>query len=236
MAEFSGFTVILLLLLEAVLIVLTILVIVLARREASARVELLDKMLAAVGVLTREEYFTMTVEALQEAKKSVEGIVTGSRPGDPDSGAIDRILRAIEQAASSGVTVRYLLPLRGERLHMGQRYEASGAIVRHHRGLLASDARYMIVDGRTVILGFPERPGKEEPTRRGQRVYSETTARLFRDSFDAKWSSGDAVEHKEYLRMVVEDIVRSNSGVSAPWISEDLQVPLVEVEEVLREE
>jgi hypothetical protein len=131
----------------------------------------------------------MTVETLLEAKESVEGVVTGSIREEPDSGVIDRILRAIEHAVSCGLTVRHLLPHGADRLHMGHRYETCGAQVKYHPGLLIGDARYMIVDERVVVLGFPERPGEEEPTRRGQRVYSEATAMLFRNSFEVKWSS-----------------------------------------------
>jgi hypothetical protein len=234
LTDFVGITAIALLTLEAVLVVLTIFVIFLAKREASARLDLVDKLMAAVRILTREEYFAMTVEALQEAKESVEGVVTGSRPGEADSTVVDRILRAIEQAVARGVSVRYLLPLGAERLHMGHRYEASGAKVRYHPGLLVGDARYMIVDNRAVVLGFPERPGEEEPTRRGQRVYSEATARLFREGFEAKWSSSEAIDHRAYLQTVVGDVVRSNPGISAERIGQDLEVPVEDVERALK--
>lgn len=188
--------------------------------------ELLDKLIAAARVFSREEYFAMTIEAIQEAKKSIWGVVTGSRPRASDLRAVERILQAIKYASKRGVDVKYLLPIGREKLYMGYRYTSAGAMIKYCPGLLVSDARYMIVDNKLVVLGFPERHGEREPTRRGQRIYSEAIASLFAKEFESCWSSATTMTFNDYLESVITEILRSNPEASIERISEDLKLPI----------
>lgn len=222
-----------LLVVESVLIALTVVLIVLSRMEADRRIDLVEKLVSTAEMLSRKEYFLTTVEAIQAADGTVEGMVTGSRPDPYDAAPIERVLEAIRRATGRGVTVRYVLPVGQERLHMGHRYEDAGADVRFHPGLLAGDARFMVVDGDVVVIGFPDSPGEGQPTRRGQRVYSEKVARLFLDDLEAKWDAPETMTLDRYLGRVVEEVVASHPGMSAARIADDLDVPLGRVEACL---
>lgn len=230
----GGTLVLTLLVAESVLIVLTLVLIYLSRRETRSRVELLDQLVATAEVLTRREYFATTIRALQDADRSVEGMVTGSPPGD-HAAPVDRILDTIEQAVDRGVRVRYLLPIGRERLQMGHRYAEAGAEIRYHPGLLAGDARFMVVDDRDVVIGFPEDPGEASPTRRGQRVHSEKVAQLFLEDFEETWDAPDTMTLDTYLRRVVSEVVGGHPQTSAERIAEDLSVPLGRVRDCLDE-
>lgn len=231
-ADGAGTLILALLVAESVLIVLTLVLIALSRRETRSRVELLDQLVVTAEVLSRREYFATTIHAIQDADRSVEGMVTGSPPED-HAAPVDRILDTIEQAVDRGVTVRYLLPIGRERLQMGHRYTEAGAEIRYHPGLLAGDARFMVVDDETVVLGFPDRPGGEAPTRRGQRVHSEKVGRLFLEDFEDKWDAPDTMTLDDYLRHVVSDVAASHPKASAQRIAADLQVPRGQVETCL---
>lgn len=233
MALDFGPLVLALLVLESLLLVATVVLIVLSSREARQRVDLVDKLVDTADVLSRKEYFATSVAAIQDADDRIEGMVTGSPPTGQAAQSIDRILDAIRHATDRGVTVRYILPLGQERLQMAHRYEQAGAEIRFHPGLLASDARFMVVDGDTVVIGFPEAPGERQPTRRGQRVYSEKVATLFLDDLDAKWHAEETMTYDAYLARVVQDVVRSHPETSPRRIAQDLHVPESQVETAL---
>lgn len=230
----GGALVVALLVAESVLIALTIVLIVLSRREARQRVDLLDQLVTTAEVLTRREYFTTSVEALQGAETTVEGMITGAPPDD-HAAPVDRILETVRRAADRGVRVRYLLPTGRERLEMGHRYHEAGAEIRYHPGLLAGDARFMVVDDRIVVIGFPEHPGDEEPTRRGQRIYSEKVARLFAEDFEEKWTAEETMTLDRYLHRVVSDIVGSHPRTSSRRIADELDLPRERVQACLDE-
>lgn len=225
--------VVLLLVLESALLALTVVLIVLSRREASSRVELLDKLVATAEALSRREYFVASTEGIESAKRAIAGMITGSRPRPDDAPVIDRILRAVRHAADQGVQVRYLLPMGRDRLQMGHRYKEAGAEVRYHPGLLAGDARFMVVDGKDVVLGFPEEGGEDRPTRSGQRIHSEKVGRLFLEDFEEHWEADGTRTFEDYLRTVVGDLLSADPNASPARIAEDLGVPKAPVQQAL---
>jgi hypothetical protein len=112
-------------------------------------------------------------------------------------------------------------------------YASAGAEVRFNPGVLVSDARYMLVDDKSVVVGVPERKGKNEPTKKGYVIPSETVAALFRADFETKWSSPETMTYEAYLSEVVTKARSSNPGISTELIAANLRLDRKEVEGVL---
>lgn len=51
------------------------------------------------------------------------------------------------------------------------------------KGLVVYDLRYMVVDDSIVLFGLPEKFGREQPTRRGFTIMSESLATMLRERF-----------------------------------------------------
>ncbi len=219
---------------ELFLLVVTITLLVLNRRELHGRDRLLERLSAATDVVSRQEYFVTILQSIQTASKSLSGVVTGSAPPREESEVIRQVTGAIEQAVSRGVRVRYLLPRAPDRLQMAQRYVKAGAEVRFNPEVLVIDARYMIVDGQSVVIGVPERKGRDEPTRRGYIVPSESVASMFLQEFEKRWASKDAVPCQQYLSEVVSKARQSNPTISAELIATQLRIEIEDVEGILR--
>ncbi len=219
---------------ELFLLAVTITLLTLNRREQHGRDRLLRRLSAATDVVSRQEYFVTTLQSIQTARKSLSGVVTGSAPPTEESEVIHQVTSAIEQSVSRGVSVRYLLPRAPDRLQMAQRYVKTGAEVRFNPEVLVSDARYMIVDGQSVVIGVPERKGKDEPTRKGYIVPSESVASMFLQEFEKRWTSKDAVQCQEYLSEVVAKARQSNPTISAELIATHLKIEKGDVEGILR--
>src|SRR5207249_536747 len=145
---------------------------------------MIDHFSSVADVITRQEYFVAVVDAIQRGERILCGSVSGSPPTHEEGEVIQQILDAIVDAARRGVKMRYLLPLAPDRLQMGKRYKLSGAEVKFHPSLLISDMRYMLVDDRLVLVGVPERKGRNEPTRKGFTIPSESVTHLFKTQFD----------------------------------------------------
>src|SRR5438445_11512409 len=128
--------------------------------------------------------------------------------------------------------MRYLLPLAPDRLQMGKRYKLSGAEVKFHTSLLISDMRYMLVDDRLVLVGVPERKGRNEPTRKGFTIPSESVAHLFKTQFEAEWSSKEAKGYQEYIGQLVTQSRVSNPSVSVALMAGDVGEEREDVEAV----
>ena len=224
----------LLLAVELVLLVATLSLLVLNRREMRARELLMRHFTSVSDVITRQEYFVAVVDAIQRAEKSLSGSVTGSPPSSEEGEVITQILNAIAEASKSGVTTRYLLPLAPDRLRMAKLYTASGAKVKLNPSVLISDARYTCIDGRVVLIGVPERSGKNEPTRKGYTITSESVARLFSNEFEGQWGNPSSKSYHDYLKELVGLARGSNSSASPELMAVNLGVETEDVEEALR--
>lgn len=218
-----------LLVLELVLLVFTFIVVVLIMREARGRGALLKQMVQTATTVSRQEYFTTVVEGIQSAERNVWGIVTGSRADGQEYDTVDRIIEQVHTASSRGVDVRYLIPVSPDRLHMASRYEEAGAKVRFHPALIVNDLRYMIVDGKHVVLGLPRRKGQDEPTRKGYKIPSEGMQQLFRENFEKFWDSPDTLGYLGYLSKIVEDTRKAKPGVSDELLAEQLHVDIEDI-------
>jgi hypothetical protein len=95
---------------------------------------------------------------------------------------------------------------------MGSLYTTAGAEIRYHRRLIVNDLRYMVVDGKLVVIGLPEKSGEREPTRQGYAIPSEGMANLFRDHFERFWKSPEALPYDVYLKDLVSEITKTNVG------------------------
>jgi len=231
----SDLVTIALLAIEPFLLAATLLLLILNRREQKGRDRLLERLSAATDVVSRQEYFVAVLGSLQSAKESVSGSVTGSPPTTEEGEILHQVTEAISAASSRGVRVRYLLPLAPDRLHVAQLYTAAGAEVKLNPGVLVTDARYMIVDGRSVVVGVPERKGRDEPTRKGYVVPSETVAGLFKGDFDSKWASSETKTFKTYLSELVTSARASNPSISSELIASNLKIDRKAVDSVLAE-
>ena len=213
-----------LLIVELFLLVATVSLLVLNRKEQKAREKMIDHFSSVADVITRQEYFVAVVDAIQRAERSLCGSVSGSPPTHEEGEVIQQILDTIADAARRGVKMRYLLPLAPDRLQMGKRYKLSGAEVEFHPSLLISDMRYMLVDDRLVLVGVPERKGRNEPTRKGFTIPSESVAHLFKTQFEVEWASKEAKGYQEYLGQLVAQARVSNPSVSVELVARNLGV------------
>lgn len=230
----SGTVQLLLLGVELVLLVGTLSLLVLNRREMRAREQLMRHFTSVADVITRQEYFVAAIDTIQRAQKTLMGSVTGSPPPREEGEIVRQILNSVAEASKRGVAVRYLLPLAPDRLGMGRMYAKSGAEVRFNPLVLISDARYTCVDGRVVLIGIPERSGRNEPTRKGYTITSESVSLLFTKDFEERWSAADAKTYPEYLNELVGQARASNPNASPEFIARNLGVGTEDVEGVLR--
>ncbi len=105
---------------------------------------------------------------------------------------------------------------------MGKRYKLSGADVKFHPSFLVSDMRCMLVDDRLVLLGVPERKGRNEPTRKGFTIPSESVAHLFKTQFETQWN--EAKGYQQYLGELVATARTSEPSVSVELVAGNLGV------------
>lgn len=195
--------------------------------------ELLMKQFTSVtDVITRQEYFVAVIEAIQRSDKSIIGSVTGSSPNPEEAEVVQQILNSLSEASRRGVQIDYLLPLAPDRLRMAKKYITHGARVKFNPLLLVSDMRYMCVDDKLVIIGVPERGGKNEPTRKGYTIPSESVTHLFKTHFETHWNSVESKEYEEYLRELIMQAKASNSTASAELIARNLGIETTDVNSI----
>lgn len=218
---------------ELFLLAVTITLLTLNRREQRGRDRLLARLSAATDVVSRQEYFVTVLGSIQAARRTLWGVVTGSAPPAEESEVIHQVTNAISQAVAKSVQVRYLLPSAPDRLQMAQKYVNAGAEVRFNPEVLVSDARYMVVDNQAVVIGVPERKGRNEPTRKGYVVPSESVASLFREEFEKRWNSREAKAYLTYLGEVVGKARQSNPTISAELIATHLKVDRKDIDGIL---
>jgi hypothetical protein len=214
----------LLLAVELVLLIATIFLLLLNRREAKSRERMMQHFSSVADVITRQEYFVAVVDAIQRAQATLAGSVTGSPPSKEEGEVVRQILGAIAEAAKRKVQIKYLLPMSPDRLRMGRMYAANGAEVKFNPSLLVSDVRYMCVDKKLVLIGVPERNGRNEPTRKGYTVPSESVAYLFESQFEEQWVSKDTKSYSEYLKELVSQAMGSNPSLSLDLVAANLGV------------
>jgi hypothetical protein len=223
----------LLLAVELILLVATLSLLVVNRREMKAREQLMRHFSSVADVITRQEYFVAAVDAIQRAEKSLVGSVTGSPPSSEEGEVIRQILNSISEASRRSVEIRYLLPLAPDRLKMAKLYTANGASVRFSPSVLISDARYTCLDGKVVLIGVPERSGRNEPTRKGYTIVSESVASLFSKEFETQWGAAGAKSYEDYLKELVGQARESNPSASPELMAGNLGVGTDDVERVL---
>jgi hypothetical protein len=219
---------------ELILLVATLTVLVANRREFKSREVLMRHFSSVADVITRQEYFVAVVDAMQRTERTLLGNVTGSPPSREEGEVIQQILGTLADASKRGVKIRYMLPLGPDRVRMGSLYSKNGAEVRFSPSLLISDARYMCSDEKLVLVGVPERTGRNEPTRKGYSIPSESVARLFSKDFEGLWDAPEARSFEGYLKELVGLARGSNPTASPELIAGNLGVMKEDVELVLR--
>lgn len=224
----------LLLFVELLLLVATLSLLIINRKETRARETLMRHFSTVADVITRQEYFVAVIDAIQRAEKQILGSITGSSPSSEEGEVVQQILETISDASKHGVAVRYLLPMSPDRLRMGRRYRVSGAEVKFHPSLLISDMRYMCVDGKLVLIGVPEKMGRNEPTRKGFTIPSESVTHLFVTQFENQWNSKESKDYSAYLQELVTQARASNPDISMELMVSNLGVERDDIDEALR--
>ena len=219
---------------ELILLIATFILLITSRKEWKGRRQLLNILYTAVRVLTRHEYFTIIVEGVETAKKSIFATITGMPPTEEEEPTVSKIVRLIKKVCSKGVETKYLIPIGIERLNMGCRLSKAGAEVRYSKGLVVYDLRYMVIDDRHVILGLPEKVGEGQPTKKGYILDSETLARLLREHFKRHWDDPSTISYEDYLLKVVKRIIEANPGISPRLMAKQLNIDVSEAEKAFR--
>ncbi|MGB9660052.1 MAG: hypothetical protein ACPLY9_06015 [Nitrososphaerales archaeon] len=221
-----------LLITELVLLVVTVYLLLTSIREARGRSHLIDQLIKATRTFSRTEYFTAVQESVGEATSYIYAAVTGTPPKEDEKETIEKLLRQFSRASKAGVKLKFLLPKDPDRLMMGYMYKSTGGEVKYNPSFLVSDMRYMIVDGRVTVLGFPERSGLKEPTRKGYKVYSEGVTLMCKEKFDDLWESSSSTDYDSYLKEMIKEAVAHTPGISNETLSSLLSLPVEEIERI----
>ncbi len=217
---------------EIALLGATLLLIIATRREIRARDLLLQHVSMATDAISRQEYFDAVISAIQASTKYVYAMVTGTTPTPDDADVVKLILDSVGHASSRGIAFRYLLPDSPDRLEMAKLYMQKGAEVKFHPDIIVNDARFMIMDDSSVIIGVPGSGGKGRPTRNGHHIGSESIAHVFKEMFDMQWESSDAKTYSQFLSELVAKARQFNPDVSSAVIAKNLKIDKEDVESV----
>jgi hypothetical protein len=221
-----------LLLVELVLLAPTLLLLLLGRREERGRRMLLAEISKTARMVSRQEYFNHVESAMQNAKESIKGSITGSSPkSHEEEDQIRRIRGQISSARRRNVSIQYLFPKLQDRLMVAAIYREAGAEIRFHSALVVNDLRYVVLDAKYTVIGLPGHVGRNEPTRDGYFIPSEGLASIFMQQFDAKWV--EAASYDEYLKGIISEAKNHSPNVSTGLLSEELKIPEVEVKRIL---
>lgn len=213
---------------ELILLIATLALLIQARRESKGRENLLEQMAHTARIVSRQEYFNAVHFAMQNAKDSIKGSITGSVPSTPEQkDQVQAIIEYISMAKKRGVIVQYILPKSPDRLVVANNYREAGAEIRLHGGIIVSDLRYTIIDKVDTVLGLPSSAGENQPTREGYVIPSEALAEIFLRQFQTRWE--EAIPYDEYLNAIVSEIRNDNPSVSIQLLSSQLQVPESEI-------
>ncbi len=220
---------------EFVLLVATLIVLLMSKRELRGRNELLRLLGMAISVLTRNEYFTAVKDALMNSKKEVLAVITGSPPRDEaEEEILDEIVEKAREAARRGVKLRYLIPKSAGHLYVGYLLSRAGAEVKYRAGIAVYDLRYMVVDGRHIVIGQPRSQGEEEPTKKGYVINSPTLASLLKSHFKGHWNSEDSEPYESYATKEIASIVNANPGIKLEIIAGQLKISVEEASRLLK--
>ncbi|RJQ56140.1 MAG: hypothetical protein C4526_02420 [Nitrospiraceae bacterium] len=214
-----------LLLLESVLLVATIILLVLSIREGRQRDKLLVEMGKTTKILTRQEYFLTVLDSMMEAKEEITGCITGRLPGGEDRQMARDIISTLEGLTKKGIRVKYLLPKFPDRLHIGYLYTKAGAEILYSSCLMVHNMRFMIVDGRTIIIGIPESIGEAEATRKGYRIPSEGLAMVLSNYFD---SCEKQTGFRDYVKEVMDQ-----TGATLQHLAREYQIDEAELKNLV---
>lgn len=215
-----------LLLVESFLLLTTVILLLYSLKEGRQRSKLIVEVGKATRTLTRMEYFLAVHDAMTDAKKEVIGCITGRRPGGDDAKRVMDIVATIKKMTAAGVRVKYLLPKFQDRLYIGHLYASAGAEVRYAACSMVHNLRYIVVDGRMVVIGIPESVGEREATKKGFRIPSEALAAIMESHFCGCWQ--EDVTFEGYLREAL-----GQTGVSAEQLARELNLDARELEKIL---
>ena len=175
-----------LLLMETLLLAVTLTLLAFSVRESRQRHHLITEVDMATRALTRLEYFQCVNESILGAKHEIMACITGRRPTqDEDKHKVESLISALEKATSRGVRVRYLLPKFQDRLYIGFLFSKAGAEVRYSANSVVSSLRYMVIDGKTVVMGIPETTAGKTVTRKGHHLPSKALAEIMTAHFNS---------------------------------------------------
>lgn len=220
---------------ELLLLIPTLALLILGRRETQGRQALLRQMTTTAKMVSRQEYFNSVQFGMQNAIRSIKGSITGSSPQTPEQrDQVDGIFKQIRHANSRNVSIQYLLPKTQDRIGVASKYKEAGADLRFHPGLIVSDLRYMIVDGKHTVLGLSSAAGENEPTREGYVIQSEGLAQILLQQFEEKWAQ--AVTYDDYLHDVLLETKSHNPNISSQLLSLQLDISESDVNRLLATE
>ncbi|MFQ6135153.1 MAG: hypothetical protein ACE5KU_05000 [Nitrososphaerales archaeon] len=221
-----------LLLVELILLIFTVLLLTFHLKEDRIHKNLIREMGKTTRVLTRQEYFSEVINAFQEAKKSIFGCITGSKPAEGERQTIETIAKNIRELTKNGVEVSFLIPKFTDRLYIGYRYSAAGADIRYNNCVLVNDLRYMIVDERFVLVGIPEAMGEDEPTKKGYRIPSIGIAAILLEHRNPCWNSKVTMRYEEYLKEIIEGVKKTDTRFSFEPLARELDIPIDELKRI----
>jgi len=212
-----------LLILESVLLAATIVLLLYSIREGKERRGLLLEVGKATKILTRQEYFLTVKDSMMDATDEIMGFITGRPPSEDDQKRIKDIIHNIEQLASKGIKIKYLMPKFHDRLQIGYLYTQAGAEIRFSACAIANNIRYIVIDDRAAVIGMPECMGEKEATRKGYRIPSEGLASILKDHFYGCWEQ--SIPYEEYGREIIEQ-----TGATPKVLEKELHVSSGELE------
>jgi hypothetical protein len=183
-------------------------------------------------MLSRQEYFSYVLLAMQTASKSISGSIKGSPPTNAEQEQfVEKVIEHIGLARKRGVAVQYLMPKATARLSVAYRYREAGAEVRFHPSLVVSDFRYTVIDGKYNVIGLPSAVADNAHTGEGYMIVSEGLAEMFLTQFAAKWS--EAMDYDNYAGAVLSEMTQEVTNSSVSLLSTELKIPEAEVRRLL---
>jgi len=222
-----------LLLVELILLVVTVVLLTLHLKEERGRRDLINEVSRATKVLTRQEYFNEVINGFHDAKKSIFGCITASRPMSvEEEKTVELIVKHLRELAKDGVKMRFLAPKFTDRLHIGYRYRQVGAEVFYNNCALVNDMRYMVVDGRFVLIGIPEKVGESEPTKKGYRIPSIGIAAIIKEHFEPCINGRITSTYEEYVKEILEEMKKIRTELDFEPVSRELQIPVEELKRI----
>lgn len=216
-----------LLLLESILLIVTVVLLVFSIKEGRQRDKLIMEVGKATRVLTRQEYFLTIMDSMKDAGDEVVGCITGRMPSGDDIKLTRNIIDMIESLVKKGVIIKYLMPKFPDRLHIGYLYTKAGAEVMYSSCLMVHNIRYIIVDGRIVVLGIPESTGEKEATKKGYSIPSEGLAMVLKNYFN---TCEKQTSFSDYVHEVIDQ-----TGATPEHLAREYQIDAKELKRMAKQ-